>query len=128
MWYWLLGTNLLLAIAMVILGDQFLKSAPKKINRYFGYRTARSMRNRDTWQYAHAVCGLFVRRCESVMLGVSVVAMLCVLKSSQQVVAIVGYVLLGLQLLVLILAIPHTEKALRRTFNQLGVRMRMEER
>lgn len=40
-----------------VLGKYFLKNAPKEINAAFGYRTSMSMKNRDTWVFAHNYCG-----------------------------------------------------------------------
>lgn len=33
------------------------KRPPKKINSFYGYRTAMSMKNRETWEFAHKHCG-----------------------------------------------------------------------
>ncbi len=32
------------------------KHPPKKINSIYGYRTIRSMKNRETWEFAHKLC------------------------------------------------------------------------
>ena len=34
-----------------------MKKAPKEINSVFGYRTSMSMKNKDTWEFAHKYCG-----------------------------------------------------------------------
>ena len=34
-----------------------MKKAPDSINPVFGYRTTMSMKNRDTWEFAHQYCG-----------------------------------------------------------------------
>ena len=36
-------------------GRVMLKHPPKEINNFFGYRTAMSRKNRDTWDFAHAL-------------------------------------------------------------------------
>ena len=33
------------------------KHCPKHINGMLGYRTTRSMKNMDTWKFAHDYCG-----------------------------------------------------------------------
>lgn len=50
-------TDLLLPVMMTVLGYVFLKRPPKNINMFYGYRTSRSMRNMDSWNYAHERCG-----------------------------------------------------------------------
>lgn len=42
---------------MIGFGMYFLKTAPKEINAVFGYRTAMSMKNKETWKFAHKYCG-----------------------------------------------------------------------
>lgn len=55
-------TDLLLPVMMTLLGFVFLKRPPKNINMFYGYRTSRSMRSMDSWQYAHERCGkLWIR-------------------------------------------------------------------
>lgn len=57
MLYFYYITDLSLPVMMTVLGYVFLKYPPKKINCFYGYRTARSMRNVETWAYAHRMCG-----------------------------------------------------------------------
>ena len=57
----MLVMNLLIPATMAGFGRAFLKKAPGKINYAFGYRTSMSMKNKDTWDYAHnsaAGCGI----------------------------------------------------------------------
>ena len=50
-------TDLSLPAMMTVIGYVFLKYPPKEINSIYGYRTARSMMNMETWAYAHRMCG-----------------------------------------------------------------------
>lgn len=58
-WIFMLAMDLILPLSMVFLGRYFVRHAPGNINMLFGYRTARSMKNQDTWQFAHILesCG-----------------------------------------------------------------------
>ena len=56
-WIFMFAVNLLIPLVMVIFGAIFIKTAPKKINFLFGYRTERSMKNEDTWKFAHTYLG-----------------------------------------------------------------------
>ena len=44
---------LLMPLFMIVFGRVFMTNAPKDINTSFGYRTKRSMKNQDTWAFAH---------------------------------------------------------------------------
>lgn len=56
-WFFMLAMNLLLPAIMIISGGYFMKKAPKEINYIFGYRTNMSMKNKDTWEFAHKYMG-----------------------------------------------------------------------
>ena len=56
-WLYMLAVDLLIPATMIGFGLLFLKRPPKKINAIFGYRSMRSMRNEDTWRFAHQHCG-----------------------------------------------------------------------
>ena len=43
----------LIPLVMVICGMSYTKRAPKRISKLAGFRTKMSMKNRDTWEFAH---------------------------------------------------------------------------
>ena len=45
--------DLMIPLIMIVFGKVFLKNPPKEINLIYGYRTGRSMKNKDTWNFAH---------------------------------------------------------------------------
>ena len=49
--------DLLIPLTMVVFGKMFMTKSPKNINAVFGYRTTMSMKNKDTWEFAHKYCG-----------------------------------------------------------------------
>ena len=53
--FWLFygAMNLLIPAIMLFFGTRFQRRSPEKINHIYGYRTARSMRNQETWKFAH---------------------------------------------------------------------------
>jgi len=121
-WFMMLGFNLLIPAIMLGSGKLFLKKAPKDINWIFGYRTTMSMKNEDTWDFAHKVAGAFWLKWGWITLAVTVVTMLLILNKSDEVISIVGCIILFAQMIPLITVIPHTEKALRNTFDKDGNR------
>ncbi|NMB00497.1 MAG: SdpI family protein, partial [Firmicutes bacterium] len=64
------ATMLIIPSSMIGIGRLFMKRTPKKINRLFGYRTVMSMKNRDTWEFAHRHFGRVAYRTGWVVLGV----------------------------------------------------------
>lgn len=121
-WFLMLGFNLLIPAIMLVAGKLFSKNAPKDINWVIGYRTTMSMKNENTWAFAHKVAGAFWWKWGWVTLAVATVAMLSLLGQSVELVSAVGCILLFLQLIPVIAVIPHTEKALHNTFNNEGNR------
>ena len=121
-WFMMLGFNLLIPAILLSAGKLFLKKAPKDINWIFGYRTNMSMKNEDTWAFAHKVAGAFWWKWGWITLAITVVAMLLILNKSNEVISVVGCIVMFAQMIPLIAVIPHTEKALRNTFDKNGNR------
>ena len=119
-WFMMLGFNLLIPAIMLGAGKLFTKNAPKDINWIIGYRTTMSVKNEDTWAFAHKVAGAFWWNWGWVTLAVTMIAMLLLLGQSVELVSSVGCVLMFLQLIPVIAVIPHTEKALRNAFDKDG--------
>ncbi len=46
---------ILCGLPMVILGYVYWKWPPKKVNHLYGYRTNRSMKNQEVWDYANKI-------------------------------------------------------------------------
>jgi uncharacterized membrane protein len=114
--------DLLIPLLMLGFGAYSSKRAPKEINYLFGYRTEMSMKNNDTWVFAHKYCGRVWLKVGRIMLPVSLIIMLLLIGRAESIIGIFGGVLCIAQLLVLMLSIIPTEKALRRTFDKNGNR------
>ena len=99
-----------------------MKSAPKKINRIFGYRTEMSMKNRDTWEFAHKYIGKLWIRLGLLLIPITVIPMLLVLGKNENVVGTVGLIVSFINTVTLIVPIFFTEKALSRAFDKDGRR------
>ena len=121
-WFMMLGFNLLIPAIMLGAGKLFTKNTPKDINWIIGYRTTMSMKNEDTWAFAHKVAGAFWWKWGWITLAITVVAMLLILNKSNEVISVVGCIVMFAQMIPLIAVIPHTEKALRNTFDKDGNR------
>ena len=121
-WICMLISSLIVPLSMIGFGYYFAKGAPEQINTVFGYRTARSMKNAETWEFAHLHCGKTWRVAGWILLPVSCLAMLLVLGKDENTVGIYGGWICCLQLIPLIASIIPTEIALKRTFDENGNR------
>ena len=94
--------------------------APKSINSLYGYRTARSMKNQQTWDFAHRVCGKLWSRAGAVMLPLSLLAMLPALGRGTEETGMWCIPVTGVQLAVLVGSMFPVERALKENFDQFG--------
>ena len=107
---------------MVIIGKVMFKRPPKKINSIYGYRTSRSMKNQDTWNFAHMTCGKIWWKFGWLIILPTVAVQLPFLNSDNDVIGTVGFILCMIQCLILLLSILPIERALKKTFNSDGSR------
>lgn len=121
-WIFMLIVDMLIPLTMLGFGKIFLNNSPGEINAVFGYRTSMSMKNRDTWEFAHKYCGKLWYRAGLILLPVSAVVIFCVREKSESVVGMVGGIVCAVQLVFLIGTIYPTEKALRQNFDRDGKR------
>ena len=110
-WFFMLASDLLIPALMIGFGYLFRKRPPKTVNYLFGYRTTRSMKNQDTWLFAHRYCGRLWFRWGLVLLPFTVLPLLLTIGKPAGTVGAVGTV-----------CIFPTEAALKRTFDKDGNR------
>ena len=124
MWFWwfMFVCNLLIPVILIIAGRMMWKHCPKKINTVYGYRTRRSMKNMDTWRFAHNYCGKLWWKIGWFSLFPSVVVQIPFFESSEDVIGIVEGIICMVQVVILIASIFPTEAALKKTFNDDGTR------
>lgn len=125
MLFWLYCTVMCLLIPGVELffGWRFQVKPPKNINSFYGYRTARSMKNQQTWDYAHQVCGKIWFRAGGGMLPLSLLAMLPALGWKKDGVGMWCMGITLIQVVVMVATIFPVERALRRKFDKYGRRI-----
>ena len=119
-WIFCLAMNLLLPVIMLVFGRLFQTRPPKTINGLFGYRTARSMKSQEAWDFAHRTCGRLWFKLGLVLLPVSVAAMVPALGRGTDAVGIWCCVVEAVQLVVLIGSIVPVERALKQNFDDFG--------
>ena len=120
-WWFMFVCDLLIPILMIIVGNMMWKHPPKKINGIIGYRTARSMRNMDTWKFAHEYCGRLWWKIGWIMLIPSLLIHFPFYHSSDNRIGTVGGSLGSIQCIMLVVSIFPTETALKKTFADEGI-------
>ena len=121
-WLFVLAFDLLLPVVMIFFGREFMKNPPAEINPGYGYRTAMSSKNQDTWDFAQKRMGEVWHKWGKALLVPSFVPLLFVLGRDVGTVGAVGMVICGVQLIVMLSSIGVTEHALRKNFDKDGKR------
>lgn len=121
-WIFMLVMELLIPVTMIGFGRRFEKKAPKTINWVFGYRTVMSMKNMETWEYAHKTFGKFWFGIGLVLLTASIMAMLFVIGKDKNMVGITGSIVCCVQIVGMLFPIIPTEIRLRKKIDKTGNR------
>lgn len=121
-WIFMLVMDLLFPVIMIVMGRYFMKTSPKEINYIFGYRTNMSMKNKDTWNFAHKYIGKLWFYLGLLLIPITVIPMLFVLGGTEDVVGTMGCIICVIALIILIVPIFPTERALKMNFDKDGNR------
>lgn len=114
--------ELLVPFAMLGFGGYYKNHAPKEINCWNGYRTERSMKNKDTWVFAHHDFGARWEKLGWLALLLTAAALPFSFGKSEDDIGVYGLAIIAVQTVFLILPIFQTEAALKRTFDENGFR------
>lgn len=110
----------IISLTMIVFGFLLAKKTPKEINSLIGYRTPMSTKNRDTWEFAHKYSGKIWMKS-----GITTAIISFLLALTLQSLSIYNELMVALiyiQILILLLVIPFTEIALRKTFDKKGIK------
>jgi uncharacterized membrane protein len=121
-WIFMFIMNLLIPLTMIGIGIVFAKRPPSKINMFFGYKSRMSMKNQDTWTFAHLHCGRLWVAVGRVLLPLSIAAMLFLIGRDENVAETAAGIIMGVQCVVLLTSVIPTEAALRKHFDRDGNR------
>lgn len=121
-WWTIFVCDMIVPITMIIAGIAMWKHPPKDINGMIGYRTRRSMKNIDTWRFAHEYCGRTWWKVGWIVLIISALAHLPYYNDTDHVIGILCAVICTMQCAVLIASVIPTENALKNTFTDDGTR------
>ena len=122
-WISMMIVSLVIPFTMIGFGKYFIKNAGVKgINMTFGYRTPMSVKNNDTWRFAHIYVGKLWRVAGWAMIPFSVAVMVFVIGKDINTVGWFSAALTGVQIVFLVLPIIPTEITLRKNFDNNGIR------
>lgn len=121
-WVFMLVFILMIPLLMLGFGKSFMKNPPAEINPGWGYRTAMSSKNQETWDFAQRHMGKVWYQAGRVLLIPSAVPLLLVLGRDVGTVGVVGLAVCGVQLVVMLGSVLVTERALKKTFDKDGKR------
>ena len=129
-WIFMLVMNLLIPLVMIIFGRVFEKKPPKiGMSKFaFGYRTIMSMRNADTWEYAHRFFGKLWFRFGIVVGVISIIALFFVIGKDKDTVGFAGLIICYVQMAVMLIPVIPTEISLRKRFDKNGNRKDKDEK
>ena len=120
-WVSLLVVNLLIPAVMIGFGRMMEKKPPKKVNGFYGYRTSRSMKNQDTWDFAQRYMGKVWWKWGWIMLPPVVLAQaLTLLCPTVNAMCSWSLVPMTAELVVLMASISPVERALKQNFDGNG--------
>ena len=122
MWFWwfMLICDLIGPLCMVAAGRMMWKHCPKQINSMTGYRTTRSMKNMDTWKFAHNYFGRLWWKLGWIIMIPSVLLPIPFYRSGKNIIGFAGLILITIQCVIMLVSIYPTERALKEHFNDDG--------
>ncbi len=115
-WIFMVWMNALIPILMILFGHILWKYPPKDINAVYGYRTSRSRASQEAWLFAQTYFGKIWFYEGIGLLVVSVVGMLPLLGGQVEEIGKGGGILCGVQVVLLLIPIIPTERALKKKF------------
>ena len=119
-WIFMLLMDLLIPLLMVGLGKLLAKRPPKRINGIYGYRTKRSMKTQETWEFAHRHFGNLWFKIGLVLIPLSVLPLIFVYGKDIEQIGIVGAVVTLFEIVPMIVPVFPTERALKENFDEYG--------
>lgn len=116
-WITTLLVDLLVPVIILIIGILYIKKPATHINWMHGYRTERSMRNQEAWDFAQRYFGDVCCRLGSCFILLTLILMISVSKQSQKNIITLGNIIgIGECFMMIYLLIP-TERALKKKYD-----------
>lgn len=120
MWFWifLFISNMLVPVIMIGFGWLLKNHPPKEINAIYGYRTKRSMKNKEMWEFANRYCGRLWLKIGAVMAVPTAIASALAYPLDEDGQGWVSMAVITVQCVALIGSIFPVERALKDEFGE----------
>ena len=123
MWLLMLACNLIVPAVAIWYGRRFQANPPREPNAWFGYRTTRSMKSRDAWDFAQRKMGEVWGRWGFVLLPLAVFAQaLTLLCPTAESMCLWSLPITVVEVVALLLSMIPVEQALKVNFDENGYR------
>lgn len=123
-WIFMMIMDLLIPATMIIFGAIFLKRPPKKINYVYGFRSNMSMKNINTWNFAHNFLGkiwLFLGVFSTPVMLVPMLFLMPIYgQDNMGTIGTVSIILISISTVLMLAPIITTELTLRKRFDKDG--------
>lgn len=116
-WVTTLIFNLLIPVVILIIGILYIKKPVERISWTRGYRTERSMKNQETWEFAQKHFGNVCYRLGSGFTILTLILMLSFFGQNQKNIGILGNVLGTVEGFMMFYVLIPTERALRKKYD-----------
>ena len=114
--------NLIIPAVMLFGGYMMKTCPPRSISRWVGFRTALSMKNADTWAFAHACCGRVWWKAGWISLVLSMLVQPPFAKAGEETLETLALVMVLVQSFVLLGTVVYVQRELKRAFDECGRR------
>ncbi|NLV50296.1 MAG: SdpI family protein [Clostridiales bacterium] len=108
--------TLIIPVSYIVLGGCFWKHSPQKINYCAGWRTGRSMKNRETWIFANTLGGKCTMLLGVAELIVTTAVLIFTRKSGERTIAYVVLALVLAQTVCFGFVFSYVEKKIKEKF------------
>ena len=116
MFIFILFMNSIVPIIMIVFGFLWKNHPPESVNFIYGYRTSMSMKNNETWKFAHKHNAKIWRLSGTIWLVISIIIMIIFKENYENASRWINYI----GLFIIIGSLIPTEIALRKRFNKDG--------
>lgn len=118
-WIFMAAVGMMTPLLMILVGYWLVRHPPRTINAVYGYRTAMSRRNQQTWDFAQSCCGRLWWKIGWGMGILTAPVALSVRGRGDDVVGAALGIWEVLQCVALVLTVPVVERALKKNFGRV---------
>ena len=111
---------LLMPVMLIVIGIIYMKNAPSEINSLSGYRTRRSMKNKETWEFAHKIYGKASLIIGAISAPLFFIPMLFFINKGNNAISVAALVIISIEMIPLFISFIPVEASLKKNFDENG--------